>query len=337
MIANTVAEFSREAARRYLQSAVFIDDNIYDRATATLAAPEVVEARRPKPAIFDDPAALESTPLPETRPEPDPPFRTQDLVGSFAKHGIVCAPYEPERNFDTDEKSTVFQLCETVDLVILDWDFHEVGLTGGKPKDLIARLVKQSNAVAPHHVRLIAIYTTTPRLGSISSAVFDYLEQQGIPVQPEDNDELRLQCGSTRLVILGKPGPGRKEGEMTHVVEEKDLANWLLKEFAAMNRGILPSCALLGMAAVRMNSRRILDKFSARLDGQFLFHRSLVREDGEAFDQLPELLADEIRAAMEDSDMLPIDLTSLVSSALEDIQVHTVAWKIQETPAADFL
>src|ERR1035441_330914 len=127
MTASSITDFSLQAARRYLQSAVFIDDNIYNQATANPDEIANVDIRQPKPVIQTvipgENALANEHPVAETQnvgEAPKPPFRTKDLVGNFADHGIVCALYEPERNFPTDEKSIVFKLCETADLVILD-------------------------------------------------------------------------------------------------------------------------------------------------------------------------------------------------------------------------
>jgi len=269
MTPTSIAEFSSQAAMRYLQSAVFIDDNIYNQISKSPEAVVNAEPRQPKaviqPEVTVQPTATAS---PETPPSsedrPTPPFRTKDLVGSFAEFGIVCALYEPEPNFPTDEDSVVFKLCQTADLVILDWDFHEVGVEGTKPKALIANLIRSGNRVAPHHVRLIAIYTNTQSLYSIANSMLQHLESEEMKPEPVDGSALRLQVGSSRVVVLGKAGGVmRVETEQPFTVMEKDLAKRLLNEFAVMNEGILPSCALLGMAAVRRNSRRILDKFPA--------------------------------------------------------------------------
>ena len=326
----TIADFSLQAAGRYLQSAVFIDDNIYNQATANPDEVATIQIRQPKFVIQADLApekpASSSVALP-----PTPPFRTKDLVASFAQHGIVCALYEPERNFPTDEGSTVFKLCQTADLVVLDWDFHDVGVQGIKPKALIQGLINSGNRVAPHSVRLIAIYTNTPQLRSIANSLYQHLQAAKINCDTVDGSGLRLQAGSTRVVVLGKAGgTPRTAEEQSFTIEEPALAGKLLAEFASMNEGILPSCALLGMAAVRRNSRRILDKFRGDLDGQFLLHRALVRTSEEAFNQLPELLGDEFRAVIEDADFHPDDPTKFVSESSRNIPIsaHKPPWKV---------
>ena len=323
MTLTSLADFSRLAARKYLQSAVFIDDNIYTPDSARLASPTEIAVRQLKPAFVEAQDAG-TPPSPEANqavlPE-RPPFRTKDIVVSFAEHGIVCALYEPERDFSTDETSVVFKLCETADLVILDWDFHEVGVTGTKPKSLIESLIKSGNRVAPHHIRLIAIYTNTPDLQFISNSIYEHLTGRGCNPEPVDNSALHLQSGSSRILVLGKHGMRRAADQENFTVKESDLADRLLQEFSDMNSGILPSYALHGMGAIRRNSKRILDRFNRGMDGAFLLHRELVAKDHEAFDQLPELLADELRAVVEDEHLDATQAALIAANAVDGDEI----------------
>lgn len=326
MTPESITEFSLRAAKQYLQSAVFIDDNIYNQPTASPGAEEI-EVRLPKkvmrgkeevaPSLVKQDAGLEKS---QASVQSTQRFQTKDLVSSFAEHGIVCALYEPEEDFSTDETSTIFKLCLTADLVILDWDFHKDGVHGTKPKALIQNLISRGNRIAPHHVRLIAIYTNTPSLFSISNSLHQHFENVGIDTTFIDDCPFKVQAGASRVIVFGKAGSvARVEDEKTFTVSEKSLADRLLEEFALMNQGILPSCALLGMAAVRHSSARILDKFHSDLDAQFLLHRALIRNSEEAFDQLPELLGDEFKAIIEDTDYRPNDVTDLVGKASSGI------------------
>jgi hypothetical protein len=322
MTMNTITDFSRVAARQYLESAVFIDDNIYSTDSGRPASPEEIVVRELKPA-FVDPSTSDATPsaveeevnIPERRP-----FRIKDLIDSFAQQGIVCAPYEPEPGFATDENSVVFKLCETADLVILDWDFHEVGITGTAPKGLIGSLIKSGNRVAPHHIRLIAIYTNTMDLQSISNSIYQYLETEGCNADPVGDSALRLQSGATRILILGKDGIRRAADQDAFTVSEMALAERLLHEFADMNSGLLPSYALHGMAAIRRSSKRILERFHGNMNGAFLLHRAFSMGSEEAFDQLPALLAEELEAILDDNRLTPTEASSVASDAVSHLQ-----------------
>jgi len=329
MTMNTIVEFSRFAARRYLESAVFIDDNIYSADTGRPENPEEIVIRELKPA-FVEPGNSNATPsvnaeevnTPERRP-----FRIKDLIDSFAQQGIVCAPYEPEPGFATDENSVVFKLCETADLVILDWDFHEVGITGTAPKSLIGSLIKSGNRVAPHHIRLIAIYTNTIDLQSISNSIYQYLETEGCNGEPVGDCALRLQSGATRILILGKDGIRRATDQDDFTVSEAALAERLLHEFADMNSGLLPSYALHGMAAIRRNSKRILERFHGNMNGAFLLHRAFSMGSEEAFDQLPALLAEELEAVLDDNRIKPPEASSIATDAISHLRFQSTRSK----------
>ena len=99
-------------------------------------------------------------------------------------------------------------------------------------------------------------------------------------------------------------------------MKESGLATKLIDEFVGMNSGILPSYALHGLAAIRRNSKRILDRFHGDLDGAFLLHRELVSSSEEAFDQLPELLAEEICAVVEDERLSAAAARKVAAAAL---------------------
>jgi len=301
MTLTSLADFSRFAAREYLQSAVFIDDNIYTPDTARPASPTEIAVRELKSPFVEvrdaratPDAEAEQPALPER-----PPFRTKDLVGSFAQYGIVCALYEPEPDFSTDENSVVFKLCETADLVILDWDFHEVGVTGTKPKSLIENLIRSGNRVAPHHMRLIAIYTNTPDLQFISNSIYEHLSGRGYNPEPVGASAFRLQSGSSRILVLGKDGIRRVADQEGFTVKESDLADRLLQEFSEMNPGILPSYALHGMAAIRRNSK----------------------QSEEVFDQLPALLSEEVLAVLEDTSIDRPSVAAIATDAINNLHL----------------
>lgn len=325
MTLTSLADFSRFAAREYLQSAVFIDDNIYNSDSAAPASPNEIAVRELKP-IFVEPQGedfpnpkMEQSVLPER-----PPFRTKDIVDAFAEHGIVCALYEVEADFATHEDSIVFKLCETADLVILDWNFQEVGLTGTRPKSLIESLLKSGNRVAPHHIRLIAIYTTTINLESVANSIYEHLESRDCNPERVDDCALRLKSGSSRILVLGKHAMRRAADQEAFTVKESDLPDKLLEEFTDMNSGILPSYALHGLGSIRRNSKRILDRFHRGMDGAFLLHRELVAQNQEAFHQLPELLADEVRAVVEDEYLDATQIASIATSALNGNDISAV-------------
>lgn len=329
---TSLQDFAFTASSRYIQSVVFVDDEIYVPDTGK-ANPEVklttemkVFGGKKEEKKEEKSAAKTSTDVSET-----PTFHPKQLVKSFAKHRVVCALYEPSQGFGTDPDSEIFKLCERADVVILDWDLYNED--GRNILPLIANLVNQSQTTVPHHVRLCAIYSTKPDLFRISSTIFETLEKQGLKVEAlADNS---LVAGSSRIVVLGKPSAGRAAEQVKLAeVKEADLAERIITEFASMHEGILPSLALHGMAAVRNNAKKILDKFSADMDGAFLVHRALIHPADDAFEQIPELLAEEALSVMVDNEVPP-EKTRKLSEDLIDLRNIQLQWTAKDgRPAA---
>ncbi|MBB5503001.1 response regulator receiver domain [Paraburkholderia sp. MM5384-R2] len=271
--------FTRNAAKRYLQNIVFVDDEIYSHGTGkpvtvtempVFASPFGREGERIKPAEQKVEGLDECSGL-------KVPYHPRQLVQSFAREGMVCALYEPVEGFETNQDSELFKLCERADVVILDWDlFNE---DGRNIQPLIRNLVSQSQNSVPHAARLVVVYTARPDLKRVADLVYEYLRGHDLEAD-EVNAPATLVFGATRVIVLGKPDvPGRTEESKALEVPESQLAERIINEFALMHAGILPSYALYGMASLRRNSKKILDKFHSDMDGPFLLHRAMLLED----------------------------------------------------------
>ena len=248
-------------------------------------------------------------------------YHPKYLVESFARERMVCALYEPAKDFKTDPESELFRLCERADVVILDWEFHKD--PGKKVMDLIAGLVTVAQTTVPHHVRLCAIYTSTQNLKHVAQQIFDNLT--GLKLAVRADGEYDLNAGSSRIIVLGKPTTGRPADQAAAAeVSETDLAERIIGEFAKMHSGILPSMALHGLASIRTNTKKILDKFRADMDGAFLTHRGLVWPSDDAFEQIPELLAEEALAVMIDNKLSADDAKGMADRAIDDMNLKTV-------------
>jgi hypothetical protein len=322
---NSFDQFIKDSARSYLQSVVYIDDKIYLPSSNDLDAdvdlPPVrdpfesaeVASNEQTPSMADKLANRKADDLESNYAHP------KQLTESFAEMGIVCALYQPSENAAVDEYSTMFKLCQRADIVVLDWDLSDDD--GVKVSKLIANLIKQSDEVHPHHVRLCAIYTNQPNLVSTAKALLANLLSAECHETKFDQDKLQLFSGATRISILGKPKvPGRTDDIVEHfVVEEQYLAKRLLDDFSEMHKGLLSGLALKGLSSIRKNTKRLLDKFTCDLDGSFILHRALVINDHEALEELPELLADELSAILEDSLLSDFESESVMSDFIDSL------------------
>lgn len=330
---TTIQEFALSAARKYLQSVVFVDDEIYlpvpakgvkvDVAGPAASMRVFAKPMHPKSEENGPPAEQPSGNELNEAPDSGGMFHPKYLVESFARERMVCALYEPAENFPTDPESEVFKLCERADVVILDWEFHRE--PGKKVKELVGGLVAAAQTTVPHHVRLCAIYTSIQNLKQVAQQIYEHLKNSGLSV--EISGEYALTAGSSRIIVLGKPSIGRPQDQVAAAeVPEADLARRIIQEFSAMHEGILPSMALHGLASVRTNTKKILDKFRTDMDGAFLAHRGLILPGDDAFEQIPELLAEETLAVMVDSRISHDSAKQIADKAIEVLDIRT-AWK----------
>lgn len=346
---NAVEEFSKRSTTSYLQSVVFVDDRIYAASKpleiSSLSAinaslqpvPKFTASSEADPVDSDDSGSNLKGVTTAQKTEPnavtvggaatsdkDDPnqnseYHPRELMESFAKSGIICALYEPKKGFKTSVGSELYQLCERADVVILDWDLHKDD--GDGVTALLAELIKTSEAIFPHHIRLCAVYTDKPNLQSVMNSLYEKLKIRKCEVDT-DGKQLRLVAGATRISIFGKPGSiGRSEEFLPYEVKEEMLADRMIDEFASLHAGILPAFALHGLAAIRRNTKRLLDKFRCEMDGSFLMHRALTKGDEDAFELLPELLADEIRAVLEDTWLENVDLDRIASDRINALPI----------------
>ncbi len=323
-----VGDFAFEATRKYLQSIVFVDDEIYQDVPAKVvqfskgtAVPAMrVFAGPLEPTIVKDDKAPADVAGEEDDIAAATPFFPKLLVESFARERMVCALYEPPKDFSTSAESEIFKLCDRADVVILDWDFHKE--PGRKVIQLVGGLATSGQSTVPHHIRLFVIYTATQNLRHVAGELFEGLKNQDLSV--EADGDYKLNTGSSRIVVLGKPTAGRPQDQIDAAeVAEANLANRIIAEFAAMHEGILSSIALHGLASVRTNTKRILDKFQKEMDGAFLVHRGLILPGDDAFDQIPELLAEEALAIIADNWISEEDSKALAESVIDGRNIQT--------------
>jgi hypothetical protein len=317
-------DFAVEATRRYLHNVVFVDDRIYEEIPVRAVTVDVPNASsmtvlKPVQPVISNEKPIDAEAGKKELQDVEQVYRPKDLVESFADEGMVCALYQPDDGFETGADSTLFKLCDRADVIILDWDLYK--RPGEQILPLIANLVSSSQSSVPHHVRLCVIYTATPDLKKVASQTFERLQKEGLDVSV-DNDFV-LGAGASRIVVLGKPdSPGRPEDQAHVVVEESKLASRVIQDFADMHSGLLRSVALHGLASVRRNAKRVLDKFGNHLDSAFLIHRGLVRPGDDAFDQLPDLLAEEALAVMLDNRIDDDMMTALADEAIDSLKIQ---------------
>ena len=306
MPTKTMRDFSYEAARCYLQTAVFVDDRIYEPETgkvspgANLQAPE-----RRKPAVVNaapvtptaSPANVVSVEDPKGR------FSAQDIVVSFANQGIVCGLYQPNVDSLLDATSEACKLCLNADIVLIDWDLY--GDAGKRTQTLVSALVKRGIENLPEQLRLVVIYTGEPSLDMVLDRIYECLSEtlEGNVKPVRDALGLALHTENSRVVVLGKPDLARSLGA-ERVVEESALAPRAVQEYSVLASGLLQGAVLRALGEIRRNSRRILTRFDSCLDPAYLTHRALSLPHDDASDHVLPLVMGEVQAVLEDREPL---------------------------------
>ncbi len=307
---STMDNFLRNAVENFVQTVVFVDDKIYAPSpSGTVIEEKKVSApktRKPSTKSAEKQISNASDVVVE-KTEEEALFSPHDIQASFAKKRIVCSLHQPPKRTTVGVESVTYKLCTCADIIIVDWDLY--GDSGVKAKTLVENLVIQSLEEDPHQLRLVLIYTDTPDLFDISNQIYERLTAKishKIEYKAADKG-LAFHTLNARVVVLGKPAQRRDEFKPFEV-SEAELADRSVDEYCKLADGMLQGGILVGLAAIRKQSRKILTKFHSGLDAAFLSHRALGLPHEEAFDHIIPLLVAEIEAVLEDS--LPIPLIS---------------------------
>lgn len=310
----TLVEFTRNASREFLQTVVFVDDEIYEiRSDRPIEVVELPQLSRP---IVGNASAASVA----QRAQDDVPalYHPRELVDSFAKQGMVCALYQPREGFDTAVDSELFTLCERADVAILDWDLF--GQDGRNILPLIEKLMHYREEEPPRYSRLLVVYTAKPNLGDVERDI-----QSLLGTAQSRSAATQERC---RVVVFGKPGiVGRTDGDKLREVAERDLAERVVEEFGKLHSAMLASFALKGIAAIRRNSKRVLDKFRGDLDAVFLAHRAALLPGEDACELIPELLAEELLSVLVDEWCAPETYRGVAEDVARNVTLDHTHWK----------
>tara|TARA_R110000744_G_scaffold130646_1_gene238317 strand:- start:41 stop:1690 length:1650 start_codon:yes stop_codon:yes gene_type:complete len=318
---DNVLEYSIKAAESFVQTAVYIDDRIYKGTTKTLTPKAPIEApnsRKKAVKSAEKNVKLVANQIQQPFQEDTSPD-TYDIVHYFAKKQIVCSLYQPKQDASVSPQSDIFPLCKAADIVVVDWDLY--GDRGKKAQELANGLIEQAVKDVPEQLRLILIYTQELNLQAVANEIYETVHKSiGDVFQPVDGDEgLVFYTQNSRVVVLGKPGRTRPEPYARFTVNEKDLADVAIREFAKLASGILHAATLLGLGEIRKNSRKILSKFNSNLDPAFLTHLAMCLPVEDASAHVIPLLVSEIESVLEDVLPTPLLSTKLVENWIDSV------------------
>ena len=311
----TISDFSRDAVCRYLRSVVLIDDNLFNAREGhsrqndlDLDGPPILILN--KDGVVPDLATMAIGADEDDRRADDNWVDARSVTDGFAKEGIVCGVYEPkdfpETNFESDDNfKTLLKVCTNADVFILDWHLFR----GDQNENAVAHLLKyilneDNRNASPKPVRFCAIYTAE-RVDAICDKVYAAFKQIDSSAR-QDVDARKVYAGGLTVCIYAK-----EEATSSGAVAAKDLADRIITDYAKAYEGILPALALRGIASIRDNTKRILEKFPAGMDPAFVLHAGLTISGKSIAEDVVNLMGDEVASVLADTQVASDEIYEL--------------------------
>lgn len=276
---NTV-EHSGELARRFLQTAVVVDDEAYMEIDGSSMPPtELVTPGRHVRGSGGNDESYGST-----GGRGRHTLNAASVIDAFAELGVLGSVIGP--------KASVVETIRQADVVVLDWQLNNDD--GKYALDLLVDLLTGERD--RNSLRLVAFYTGESRLVDILEQIRGRLTDVGIEA---DTQGLAIEYKHGRIVLYAKAGVNLSREFERQSVAEGDLPGHLVRDFSEMTAGLLPGIALVSLTAVRESAHRVLDRFRSELDPAFLAHRACLPDPDDAERQMVNHVAEELRGIMD--------------------------------------
>lgn len=269
---TSFATRSEEALRRFLRTAVVVDDNVSSSSTEKVSVLNI-----PLRGVNTG----TSTAIPQSQPQSGSINGTA-LVEAFLKENILCTVLE--RRSGPDERENI----PVADIFVLDWMF---GDEGGKA----VACIKKCTIDHPNAVHLICIYTSVSDVLKVSSKLIKDFPD----IIKFDSDNI-FKINNTYIVILKKKISGNLPVGIAPLkeVREEDLPKELIKIFSELTSGVLSNAVLYALSSIRDNTYVILSRFASFLDPAFLAHRCYSNPCEDTKDHIIPLICSEISSIL---------------------------------------
>lgn len=340
----TIRDYTEEAVRKYLRTVLLVDDRLFSSKSKNAAGqedggaldlfgiPNTLESgisssdderarceqfekasqnlldEYPSHNLLDEelsPKPLDKTPSPSAEP-----FSPQKVVEGFYRQGIVCGLYEPKTSEFSDGAipQSLVDLCDHSDVFILDWKLKDNQADSPVPALVWQLLSRDESCGEPRAVRFCAIYTDE-LLGTVFSKLHSEIKTR-FPQKhaAEDFSIYRIHLEGLTIRLYRKTDATEAAGNPKRFVPSADLAETIVQDFVTEYEGIMSATALRGIAEVRDNAKRILDKFPPALDYALMVHGGLTVKAPTVPEDIQELLSDEIRSILSEPPLSDADL-----------------------------
>ena len=297
-----------EAARRFAQTMIVIDDEATQQESGTPESPTKKRLQSPTRKTRSG-AKTAEPPTEQGQSGNDSvqfPLNAKLLIENAMASGLICSVLRPKEK-EEDLPDRVANAAQVADIVCLDWEIHN---DGGNTASGIIKAIIQKDAEQNGRLRLIAIYTGEKKSGDIMDKIFD-----AIPEELRTEHEFKkkpLEIGSkngVRVVCLFKkngiefPESEKAKGNQ---VSEDQLPERLQAEFAKLSEGLLSNVALATIASIRTSTHHILSKFTGQMDGPFFHHRALIGSPDDAEEYAVDVVLGELKGAVDKNQVASI-------------------------------
>ena len=321
------AAYSKAAVKRFLRTAVLIDDQIevvnmelsepaeeviapVFAATAMTAAP--AEAVAAHPVASAEPIATDQ----EAKPRLSSEVSLKRLADAFLDRQIVCGVLNPASSDQVaDIVDRAVKSAVVADILIIDWYLRPGN--ADIAKEVLVRVLK-SDQDLNGRLRLIIVYTGALPLEDRRNELKGLLEERGFSVRLFDERVPSVAVASCRICFVEKAS-----GATGKAVDE--LPDFAISEFSDQAKGLMPGFALTGIAALREATHHLLATFSSRLDPAFVGHRMLLQDPEDSQEFALNVLMLQIRGIL--------SLPHLLGSSLEVDEIG--AWFDDRYAATD--
>lgn len=271
---QTFEEYGRAAAKRFLKTAIVIDDDII-APTEPAEIGDVEEpdflAREQEPPPVAAGKVEDEVPAGQEGAEPEPPSELQikPLADAFLDKQIVCGVLKPIPTDDDDKVvARAVRAAEVADIVIVDWYLRRGDST--LALRILSEILKGDRSLKGR-LRSILVYTSAIPLNERRDELEKHLKNQGIECTPAEKDVTLIEAEDCRIRFVQK-----LDGDVGYPVES--LPKLAVEEFSRLSSGLLSNFALLGIGALRDATHHLLATFDRRLDPAFVGHRMLLKD-----------------------------------------------------------
>jgi hypothetical protein len=295
MPTSTFEEYVRGIVDDFLQTVVVVDDEALPPSGPTEGTSD--ESVDPQVAPGGTDIVTLKEPSGANRDGHELPAK--EVIDAFALKGLVCSILDP----DSSVEERLANIADRADLLVMDWWID--GDRGGRAIELIEAILKRDQDRENRRLRVVAIYTGQAELEPVADALAEMLKKfyDDLPCDRSPGS-LSMTKGPVRMTVLAKEHVRTpSSGQQFEKVKVADLPDRLAVEFAQLAQGLVSGVALQGLAALRWDTHRLLERVGPRMDRGYLGHRVAQMRPSDAEGHLTTLVSAEIGSVLADAEI----------------------------------